>query len=304
MWQSLHWVNLLKTSHQADATFQVAGLFVEKRKIALGKHGLFVLGGELPTREQEQELIALGKQENVVFVQYETWSLIEAIDWDSLQFHDGYYKKFITPYTALIDLSQSQDEILALMKPKGRYNIKLAEKKWVFVSTVPPTESNIEIFHTLMLETTARDGFHGNTQAYYQAFLTTIPWAKLLFARVEEVVVSAGIFVFSPEVSIYYYGASTSQSEYRNLMAPYALQWHAITESKALGSKYYDFLWVASPNEPNSSLAGVTDFKGKFTPDFRLVSHAKIWVHQKCWYWGIQLLRKWKENKWKTKSEK
>jgi lipid II:glycine glycyltransferase (peptidoglycan interpeptide bridge formation enzyme) len=32
-------------------------------------------------------------------------------------------------YTALIDLTQSEDEILAAMKTKGRYNIRLAEKK-------------------------------------------------------------------------------------------------------------------------------------------------------------------------------
>ncbi|MDR0771814.1 MAG: hypothetical protein LBF15_01845 [Candidatus Peribacteria bacterium] len=28
------------------------------------------------------------------------------------------YKKFITPYTALIDLNQTKEEILAKMKPK------------------------------------------------------------------------------------------------------------------------------------------------------------------------------------------
>jgi lipid II:glycine glycyltransferase (peptidoglycan interpeptide bridge formation enzyme) len=40
-----------------------------------------------------------------------------------------YYKKFITPYTALIDLEKTEEDILADMKPKGRYNIKLAKKK-------------------------------------------------------------------------------------------------------------------------------------------------------------------------------
>jgi len=45
------------------------------------------------------------------------------------EFPTGYYKKFIPPYTALIDLTQTDEEILAAMKPKGRYNIRLAEKK-------------------------------------------------------------------------------------------------------------------------------------------------------------------------------
>lgn len=45
------------------------------------------------------------------------------------ELNNKYYKKFIPPYTALIDLTQSEDEILAAMKPKGRYNIRLATKK-------------------------------------------------------------------------------------------------------------------------------------------------------------------------------
>jgi lipid II:glycine glycyltransferase (peptidoglycan interpeptide bridge formation enzyme) len=48
---------------------------------------------------------------------------------EGLGVRDFYYKKFITPYTAIIDLNLSEDEILSLMKPKGRYNIRLAEKK-------------------------------------------------------------------------------------------------------------------------------------------------------------------------------
>jgi len=44
-------------------------------------------------------------------------------------FQFKHYKKFITPHTAVIDLEKSEEEILANMKPKGRYNIRLAEKK-------------------------------------------------------------------------------------------------------------------------------------------------------------------------------
>jgi lipid II:glycine glycyltransferase (peptidoglycan interpeptide bridge formation enzyme) len=46
-----------------------------------------------------------------------------------IKLKQGYYKKFITPYTAVINLEKSEEEILARMKPKGRYNIRLSEKK-------------------------------------------------------------------------------------------------------------------------------------------------------------------------------
>ncbi|MDR2639905.1 MAG: peptidoglycan bridge formation glycyltransferase FemA/FemB family protein [Candidatus Peribacteria bacterium] len=36
------------------------------------------------------------------------------------------------------------------------------------------------------------------------------------------------MFVYTEDVAIYYYGASTSNEKFRNLMAPYLLQWNAI----------------------------------------------------------------------------
>lgn len=93
-----------------------------------------------------------------------------------------------------------------------------------------------------MLETTSRDGFSGNTITYYEKFLEIIPNSKLIFTKKDEEILSAGIFIFDMEVSIYYYGASTSKKDFRNLMAPYLMQWYAIQEAKKIGSKYYDFL--------------------------------------------------------------
>ena len=88
---------------------------------------------------------------------------------------------------------------------------------------------------------------------------------------------------------IYYYGASSS--EHRNLMAPYLLQWSAISHAKKRGLQLYDFLGIASPEEKNSSLAGVTDFKLKLTPDSRKVSESFLWVNRKWKYRVIQILR-------------
>jgi lipid II:glycine glycyltransferase (peptidoglycan interpeptide bridge formation enzyme) len=83
-----------------------------------------------------------------------------------------------------------------------------------------------------MQETTSRDSFEGNNLEYYTKFLKQNNSSKLLLAKKDDIVIAAGIFIFDTEVSIYYYGASTSQKEYRNLMAPYLLQWEAITRAK------------------------------------------------------------------------
>jgi lipid II:glycine glycyltransferase (peptidoglycan interpeptide bridge formation enzyme) len=45
------------------------------------------------------------------------------------------------------------------MKPKGRYNIKVAEKKGIIVKKVKKTDENILKYFTIMNETTSRDNF-------------------------------------------------------------------------------------------------------------------------------------------------
>lgn len=128
------------------------------------------------------------------------------------------------------------------MKQKGRYNIRLAEKKGIRICEVDKTEENIHIFYTLMEETTQRDKFSGNTEDYYRIFLNKIPESRLLFAYYKNTVIAAGIFIFHEKFSLYYYGASSGDEEHRKLMAPYLLQWEAIKIAKYLGAESYDFL--------------------------------------------------------------
>jgi lipid II:glycine glycyltransferase (peptidoglycan interpeptide bridge formation enzyme) len=116
----------------------------------------------------------------------------------------------------------------------------------------------------------------------------------LLLAFSDDKVIAWWIFVFDKEVSIYYYWASTSDKKYRNLMAPYLLQWEAILMAKNIWSKLYDFLWVAWPDDKNSELAWVTDFKLKLSKDVREVSHSYIYINKWFKYFVIQLLRKLK----------
>lgn len=288
-WQSEHWKKLLLASHQAESVFEIDEIFAEKRSLWLGQFGLFVLWISQNQKIETEKFEALAKNEKCLFVQFETIAYEENPNF--LECSKGYFKKFITPYTAIIDLSLSQEEILSQMKPKGRYNIWLAEKKSVTVFEAENSKENREIFYNLMLETTSRDGFSGNSKEYYENFLKIIPGATLIFTQLDHQILSAGIFVFDREVSIYYYGASTSKKEYRNLMAPYLMQWYAIKKAKEIGSRYYDFLGIATPGDEKSPLAGVTDFKLKFTPHQKWVSEWYLKVVSPIWYTIFQALK-------------
>lgn len=292
IWQTPYWKNLLLESNQAQHVFEVEWIFIEKRSIWLWKYWLFALWVEENQEINEEKIIELCKQENALFAQIETFS-VEKNFFPTLKYFQKWcYKKFITPYTALIDLSKSKEEILAQMKPKGRYNINLARKKWVEVFIAEKTSENIKIFYDLMIETTSRDHFSRNSLKYYEKFLETIPESELIFTRYDNVILSAGIFIFENEISIYYYGASTSDKKFRNLMAPYLMQWFAIEEAKKIGSKLYDFLWIATPWEVNSPLSWVTDFKLKFTPDVRNVSESYMFINKKFLYFSFLALKK------------
>lgn len=76
------------------------------------------------------------------------------------------------------------------------------------VEQVEKNPHNIETFYKLMLDTTSRDDFSGNTQQYYEIFLKSIKESQLFFAYYEDQVIAAGIFVFEDDIALYYYGAS------------------------------------------------------------------------------------------------
>ena len=192
-------------------------------------------------------------------------------------------------------MTKSEEEILAEMKQKWRYNIRLAEKKWVKIMEAEKTEKNIKTFYDLMMETTSRDNFFWNTFDYYKIFLEELDFSKLLFADYEGKIISAWIFTYFWKEAIYYYWASTSDKNFRNLMAPYLLQWEAIKIWKWLWCEIYDFLWIASPDDENSPLLWVTDFKLKFTKDSKNVSTSFIYKHKKFKYFLIEFLRKFKK---------
>lgn len=303
IWQTKIWGEMLKKSNQVQKIISLKvdnnlEIFIEKREVALKEYWLFILWFNwIINKNLEKELVKICKNEKALFIQIETL-YYENINLSNIKkgknleiFKNWYYKKFITPYTAIIDLDKTEEEILKEMKPKGRYNIKLAEKKWVEVKIVEKTLENINIFYDLMLETTSRDKFYWNKLEYYKIFLEIIENSKLILAYFWNKVIAWWIFTFEKEVSIYYYWASSSIWEYRNLMSPYLLQWEAIKYAKIFWSKIYDFLGISSPWDVNSNLEWVTDFKLKLTKDIVNVSDAYIYVNKKFKYRFIQIIK-------------
>ncbi len=178
------------------------------------------------------------------------------------------------------------------MKPKGRYNIRVAEKSNVEIEQVSYNEENLDIFYSLLGETLERDGFAANSREYFRTFLQyleTYNLGGLFFATREGEVIAGGIFVFYKKTALYYYGASSSDNTKRKYMASYLLQWRALEEAKRRGCEIFDFLGISSPDELNSHLAGVTDFKLKLTNETKQWPDTQILVLKKCMYMLLKM---------------
>jgi peptidoglycan pentaglycine glycine transferase (the first glycine) len=196
------------------------------------------------------------------------------------------------PRTIIVDIKGSEEEILARMKQKTRYNIRLAEKKGV---TIRPWD-DIESFHKMMLITGGRDGFGVHSREYYQRayeLLHPKQMGKLLLAEYEGKPLAALFVARNGNRAYYLYGASTDEE--RNRMPTYLLQWEAMKWAKACGCEEYD-LWGVPDEEQDTleanfekrqdGLWGVYRFKRGFGGELKRAVQAMDRVYNPLLYWA------------------
>ncbi|MCX6761747.1 MAG: peptidoglycan bridge formation glycyltransferase FemA/FemB family protein [Candidatus Moranbacteria bacterium] len=234
----------------------------------------------------------------------------------------------------VIDLAKSEEDLLAEMKPKARYNVRLAEKRGVdvFVMTkmqntrykqnpkskfpTLPTgrqvsnqaqnqddkkfEQYVDEFIRLTAVMAKRQGIVAHPAEYYRKMLEIIPGdiLKLYVAEYEGKVIAANLVVFYGDTCIYLHGAS--DDEFRNVMAPYLLQWRQIQDAKKAGCVRYDFGGVSTNYESNTNIRitnkweGITKFKTGFSPQtsptVRLGSYDVVISPLK--YWTYRCIQK------------
>jgi len=166
-----------------------------------------------------------------------------------------------------LDLTKDEETLLANMKPKTRYNLRLAERKGVQV-TDDCTEEDLRTFYDILLETARRDHFVVRSFSYFRLIwqhLVRNDLARLFVARYEgEMLAGALAFVLGRQCW-YVYGASSNRR--RNLMPNYLLQWRMIQWAKSQGCEVYDFRGVSPERDGiplDDHLAGLNRFKSGF----------------------------------------
>jgi peptidoglycan pentaglycine glycine transferase (the first glycine) len=186
--------------------------------------------------------------------------------------------------TWVLDIDRSEDDLLKGMKPKTRYNLRLAGRRGVTVRQAQSL-SDLRAFHALLEVTGERDEFGIHTFPYYEELWRTFgpegdnSVVVLLAEHPDEAERQKGpiagllAFRFGRE-AIYMYGASDNRG--REHMPNYLLQWEAIRWAKEHGCTVYDFWGIpdppegdeenseVSPTNTRSGLRGVYWFKRGF----------------------------------------
>jgi peptidoglycan pentaglycine glycine transferase (the first glycine) len=170
--------------------------------------------------------------------------------------------------TLVADLSLPEEELLARMKGRTRYNVRLAARKGVEV-VEPDFEEAWETFYEWMEATSERkeDYVLRRSRDYLYGVMREMHDAgqgHLFFAEHEGTPL-AGMYVFTfGEKYWYMYGASSNEK--RNLKPNYLLQWEVMRWARQRGLTHYDMVGVPKPEDldESSSLWNVYKFKEGF----------------------------------------
>ena len=197
--------------------------------------------------------------------------------------------------TVILDLTLSEEDLLARMKQKTRYNIRLATRKGVQVRV--GSKSDINMLYDMYVETSSRDGFIIRGREYYEKVWNTFfldesivpgainpeqPYATPYIAEFQNTPIAAIIVFHFGKRAWYLYGMS--RKLHRNLMPNYILQWEAIRHAKQAGVRVYD-LWGAPDRfDKSDPLWGVYRFKEGFGGQVVKTIGAWDFVPRPLWY--------------------
>lgn len=227
--------------------------------------------GHLPTEEVVEELIEIGQENNCIFIKIEP----HVISSQSPNILISKYPNILpsprplfTKYTFQIDLTRSEEELMAQMKEKTRYNVRLAQRHGVTVGEDNSPKA-FETYLKLTAETTQRQKFYAHDEKYHRLLWETLHpsgIAHLLVAQFPvpnsqfPIPLAAWILFIFNKVLYYPYGASSSL--HREVMASNLMMWEAIKFGKKMGCQTFDLWGSLGPNpDKNDPWYGFHRFK-------------------------------------------
>lgn len=271
--------------------------------------------GSFPSSDELFTLHALAQEKKCIFIQLEP-NIVKCenlkLEFKNLDLRPSFHPLF-TKFSFILDITPSEEELLKNMHSKTRYNIRLAQKRGVYIEE-DNSEKGLEQYLKLTKETTKRQGFFAHSSSYHRKLWETLPkntdtdslTYHLFHARFKDehktvhTLVSWVVFVFHD--TLYYpYGASSSV--HREFMASNLMAFEAIRFGKKLGLKRFDMWGALGPDaDPKDPWYGFHRFKEgygatltEFIGSYDLVENKNLYMLYKAAdtvRWAVLHLRK------------
>lgn len=172
----------------------------------------------------------------------------------------------IQPKTTIyLKISDTTPELLFNgFKEKTRYNIKLAERKGVTVKW-SNDQDGLKIFRSLLNKSASRNKIKTHNRQHFELLVkagqehdaVTINWAEY-----QGKPIAANLYVLQSPTMTYLHGGFNYR--YRNVMAPYLLQWEAIQYAMKHHMLFYDFMGYTPSDGSKPNWQGFSRFKEGF----------------------------------------
>jgi peptidoglycan pentaglycine glycine transferase (the first glycine) len=225
-----------------------------------------------------QKLVGMAKERELKWIRIEpeTEEMLEAIQ-KAVSYRVVRAPHDMQPQEVFkIDITKSEETLFSEMKPKTRYNIRLAEKRGVKILETRERKY-IVAFLDLITATSGRKGIVSHPKSYYEQFFQALPetMCRLFVAEYQGAVIAANLVISYGDTVTYLHGGTADF--HRDVMAPYLLQWEQIKAAKAGGYRLYDFGGIKINNnqqitinkvqklENKSNWEGITRFKKGFS---------------------------------------
>ncbi len=298
--QTHEWAEFKKT--QGFEVLRLGEIFVHKRNFPFGQNFLYL--PEVNTDDinpaQLEELKRITHEQKSIFARVEfinpfsenSHKLIR-----SMKFVPA-FEQVQPKWRQMINLTPTEGEILAGMRPKGRYNIRLAQRHQVKIQNakceVQKCNSKLKIFYDLYSQTTQREKIKGRSLNYFEQMVDKFKgsdYLEIYTASYQNVPLAAAIISFCGGVASYLYGGSSR--EHKEVMAPYALHWQAMRDAKERGCKEYDLIGRSAPDKEDK-WSGVTRFKEQFGGKAVEVLGSYDYVNKPTWYQIFKIAEKFR----------
>ncbi len=240
----------------------------------------------------------LGKKEKCDFVRIspllESSNTIQSINiFKKQKFRNAPIHLVNPERTWILDISQSEENLLKNMKKSTRYEVRRIKKMGIDVKMGNKKE-DLDIFWELHTETVKRQKFipfpKKNTEIELDVYKEN---CQIFSAKLNNKFMSSSVILFDNNSAYYHQGASL----YSKAPVSYATIWEAILEAKNRGCKNFNFWGVVGDNEKSHPWYGLSRFKKGFGGNEYLYIHCQDFpITWKYWLnFILEKYRKWKK---------